>query len=162
MSLWIVEPEWHCGVMVKASKPCSLMHPHSYFIYTKCLSTFICCGWAYRCTLALYCLCRWGWVLEKLGKAEPKWCCGARVEAANPCRLHLTFTSYVYKVFEHIHILWMGIWVHPYTVMPVQVGLSFWKNGLRRLSPSDFWCHSWGYKSPLTASHIHIICIKVF
>jgi hypothetical protein len=26
-----------------------------------------------------------------------------------------------YKVFENIHMLWMGIWVHPYTaVIPVQ------------------------------------------
>jgi len=25
-------------------------------------------------------------------------------------------------VIEHLHMLWMGIWVHPYTVIPVQVG----------------------------------------
>ena len=31
--------------------------------------------------------------------------------------------SYIYKVFEHIKMLWVGIWVHPYTVMPVQVGV---------------------------------------
>ncbi len=26
-------------------------------------------------------------------------------------------------------MLWMGIWVHPYTVPPVQVGVDFWKIG---------------------------------
>ncbi len=25
--------------------------PHPYHTYVKCFSTFICCGWAYRCTL---------------------------------------------------------------------------------------------------------------
>jgi len=24
-------------------------------------------------------------------------------------------------------MLWMGIWVHPYTVIPVYVGVKFWK-----------------------------------
>ncbi len=34
-------------------------------------------------------------------------------------------------------MLWMGIWVHPYTVIPVQgVGAKFWKIGVRR-SPND-------------------------
>jgi hypothetical protein len=33
-------------------------------------------------------------------------------------------------------MLWMGIWVHPSILLPVQVGVSFWKNG-ERLSPSD-------------------------
>jgi hypothetical protein len=26
-------------------------------------------------------------------------------------------------------MLWMGIWVHPYTVPPVQVEVAFWKIG---------------------------------
>jgi hypothetical protein len=25
--------------------------PHPYWMKTKCFSTLICCGWAYRCTL---------------------------------------------------------------------------------------------------------------
>ncbi len=34
-------------------------------------------------------------------------------------------------------MLWMGIWVHHYTVIPVQgVGAKFWKIGVRR-SPND-------------------------
>jgi hypothetical protein len=34
----------------------------------------------------------------------------------------------VYKVFEHNHMLWMGICVHPYIVIPVQGGGQIWKN----------------------------------
>jgi hypothetical protein len=33
-------------------------------------------------------------------------------------------------------MLWMGIWVHPYTVMPLQVWVNFWKIWIG-LSPSD-------------------------
>jgi hypothetical protein len=36
------------------------------------------------------------------------------VEAANPQKLHLTTILYVYEVFEHLAMLWMGIWVHTY------------------------------------------------
>ncbi len=28
----------------------------------------------------------------------------------------------VYKVFEHLEMLWMGIWVHTYAILHVQVG----------------------------------------
>jgi hypothetical protein len=35
------------------------------------------------------------------------------------------------KVFEHLHVLWMGLWVHPYSVIPVQVGAKFWKIGVK-------------------------------
>ena len=33
-----------------------------------------------------------------------------------------TSMSYVYTVFQHLDMLWMGIWVYPYTVTSVQVG----------------------------------------
>jgi hypothetical protein len=29
-------------------------------------------------------------------------------------------------------MMWMSIWGHPYTVIPVQVGATFWKIGVRR------------------------------
>ncbi len=44
------------------------------------------------------------------------------VEATNPHRLFLTSMSYVYIVFQHLDMLWMGILVYPYTVTLVQVG----------------------------------------
>ena len=52
------------------------------------------------------------------------------VEAANPQRLHPTSNMDVYKVFEHLEMLWMGIWVRTYAVLHVQVGVNFKKNGI--------------------------------
>ena len=64
------------------------------------------------------------------------------VEAARGPKLHPTSILEVYEVFEHLHDLWMGIWVHPYTVTPVQVGgVIFWKNGVVRLNQMILWNH---------------------
>jgi hypothetical protein len=41
--------------------------PHLFYMYTKCLSTLICRGWAYGCTLTLLCLCRSGGEFWKIG-----------------------------------------------------------------------------------------------
>jgi hypothetical protein len=43
------------------------------------------------------------------------------VEATNPLGVHPSFMSFVYKMFYHLDMLWMGISVYPYTVTPVQV-----------------------------------------
>jgi hypothetical protein len=60
---------------------------------------------------------------ENWGGAEPKQCCNVVVEATNLHRLHPTSMSYVYTVFQHLDMLWMGIWMlYPYTVTSVQVG----------------------------------------
>jgi hypothetical protein len=58
-------------------------------------------------------------------------CCGVTDEAVDHHLLHPTSILDVYKVFNHLHMLWMGIWVHRYTVIPVQVGGKFWKIGVR-------------------------------
>ena len=55
------------------------------------------------------------------------------VEAPNPREVHPTSMSYVYTVFQHLDMLWMGILVHPYTVTPVQVRGIFWKIGMAEL-----------------------------
>ncbi len=68
-----------------------------------------------------------GKFLENWGMTEPKWYCGVMVEAAKGFRLHLTSILYLYKVFQHLDMLWMGIWVHPYTVIPLQVTVNFSK-----------------------------------
>ena len=52
--------------MVEAPKPHRL-HPTSISYVYKVFSTLICCGWAYGCTLTLLRMCRWGWILGKLG-----------------------------------------------------------------------------------------------
>ena len=38
------------------------------------------------------------------------------VEAVEPFKLHPTFMSYLYKVFEHLQLLGMGIWLHSHSV----------------------------------------------
>jgi hypothetical protein len=58
-------------------------------------------------------------------------CCGVTLEAVNHHRLHPTSILEVYKVFNCLHMLWMDIKVHPYTVIPVQVVAKFWKIGVR-------------------------------
>jgi hypothetical protein len=65
---------------------------------------------------------------ENWGGAEPKQCCNDMFEAPNLHRLHPTPMSYVYTVFQHLDMLWMGIWVYPYTVTPVQVGRGVLEN----------------------------------
>ena len=56
-------------------------------------------------------------------------------------------------------MLWMGIWVHPYTVALVQVELDFRENGYgwAQVILLD---HGWGSKPTWSAFHIHIICIQ--
>jgi hypothetical protein len=51
------------------------------------------------------------------------------VEAPDLLGVHPTSMSYVYKVFYHIDMRWMDIWVYPYTVTPVEVGGICWKIG---------------------------------
>jgi hypothetical protein len=38
------------------------------------------------------------------------------VEAVEPFILHPTSMSYIYKVLEHLQLLWMGIWLHTHTI----------------------------------------------
>ena len=43
------------------------------------------------------------------------------VEAVEPFKMHPTSMSHIYKVFEHIKQLWMGIWQHTHTVTTTDV-----------------------------------------
>ena len=45
---------------------CTDCIPHPCHMYTQCLSTLICCGWAYGCTLTLLRLCRSGVEIRKI------------------------------------------------------------------------------------------------
>ena len=62
-------------------------------------------------------LCRWG---PNFGKIRVRWSPNNIVvswlEAVNPPTSYLTFILDAYKVFESPHMLWMGIWVHPYNL----------------------------------------------
>jgi hypothetical protein len=39
------------------------------------------------------------------------------VEAVEPFKLHPTFMSYKYEVFEHHQMLGMGIWLHTHSII---------------------------------------------
>ena len=70
--------------------------------------------------------------MENWDQAERKRRCGIIVEAVIHPTLHHTSIIHAYEVFEHLHMLWKGIWVYPYTVMMVQGGGKLWKIGVRR------------------------------
>ena len=53
------------------------------------------------------------------GKILEFWGC---LEAVNHPTLLLTSILDVYEVFEHLHMVWMGIQMHPYTDITVQGG----------------------------------------
>ncbi len=84
------------------------------------------------------------------------------LEAVNQPTLYLRSILNVYAVFEPLHMLWMGIWVHRYTVTPVQVGAKIWKNfGCEGWAQITSWCVMFGgCKPPHSASSIHIARIK--
>ena len=42
-------------------------------------------------------------------------------EDVEPFKLHPTSMSYMYKVFEHLNQLWMGIWQHIHTITTTEV-----------------------------------------
>ena len=41
----------------------------------------------------------------------------AIVEAVEPFKLHPTFMSYKYEVFDHLQLMGMGIWLHTHSVI---------------------------------------------
>jgi hypothetical protein len=98
--------------------------PHPYYMYTKYFSTLLSCRWAKGPALTLLLMCQVGLDLRKI-RVWPEWCCGIMLEAPNPFGVHPTSISYVDKVLQHLDMLWIGIWVHPYTVTLVQAESGF-------------------------------------
>jgi hypothetical protein len=47
-------------------------------------------------------------------------------EAENPFRLDNTSILYIYKLFKHLPMQWMAIWVHPYFIKPMEVCQAGW------------------------------------
>ncbi len=43
------------------------------------------------------------------------------VEAVEPFKLHITSMSFLYEVFEHLHLLGMGIWMHIHSVTTTDI-----------------------------------------
>jgi hypothetical protein len=56
---------------------------------------------------------------------ESNWCHYVMVEAGSQLKLLPTSILDIYKVFEHIDMLSIGIWYQPYTVIPTLLGWDF-------------------------------------
>jgi hypothetical protein len=56
-----------------------------------------------------------------------KTCHYSLVEAVEPFKLHPVSMSYIYEVFEHFLMNWMGIWLGTHTITTI-----FWINLLKR------------------------------
>jgi hypothetical protein len=92
-----------------------------------------------------------------------KWSQYTIIEAVEPFKLHPTSMSYIYKVFEHLEQLWMGIWQHTHTVTTTEVFPDFgeFTEILDDVSVEIIpLCYRWGCRTFQTASHIHIIHIS--
>ena len=117
------EPNRHCVDFVEAVNHPTLHHTsiiHVYEVFEH-LHMLCKCIWVHPYTGMMV---QGGDKFGKLGSG------GAKMTLW--CPLHRTSTIHAYEVFEHLYMLWKGIWVHPYTVITVEGGAKFWKIGVRR------------------------------
>ncbi len=93
----------------------------------------------------------------------------AMVEAVEPFKMHLTSMSYKYEVFEHLHLLWMGIWLHTHTVSTttnVSPDLGELAEILGDASVQTIpLCYGWGcypFKLHPHPCHTYMKCLNIF
>ena len=103
------------------TQPIFISHP--YYIYKRCLTTFICCGCAYGCvhtTLRPLMLTKLVEFCHKSGQVSADiWWWNEVIEAVDPTHIHLTSILYIYKVFDNLYMLCMCIWMRPHHVLPL-------------------------------------------
>jgi len=63
----------------------------------------------------------WESLLKSQMMSVRNWSHYAILEAVEPFKLHHTSMTYIYKVFEHLEQLWIGIWQHTHTVTTTEV-----------------------------------------
>jgi hypothetical protein len=81
-------------------------------------------------------------------------------KAVEPLKLHPTSTSYIYKVFEHLQLLWTGIWLHAHTITSAFISPDLGELAvvIGVLSVQTMLLHNGqGCGTFKTTSHIHII-----
>jgi hypothetical protein len=89
---------------------------HPCHTHTWCLTTFICNGWAYGSIITQFTL----QVQDPIWKISRnpgsllwnKLYCYTEDEASYPPKVDHTSMSYIYMVFDNLHMQWMGIWIH--------------------------------------------------
>ena len=102
---------------------------HHCYIYTMCLTTFICCGCAYGCvptTLRPPMPTKpWEFRHKSRQVSSNKWQWKVVIEAVHPSTTHLTSLLYIYMVVDNLYMLWMCIWMCPHHVMAAHANLAF-------------------------------------
>jgi hypothetical protein len=91
-----------------------------------------------------------------------KWSHFAIIETVEPFKLHPISMSYIYKVFEHLEQLWMGIWqqIHTITTTDVSSDLGEFTEIRDDVSVEMIPLrYRWGCRTVQTAFHIHVIYI---
>ncbi len=122
-SVWLWYDDMKTLLWLKTTTNC---FPHLYWMYGIFLSTFIFCGYAYWWTLTQLHLGRLPTLWQfGVSVATIKWWHDDIVEAIDHNWLLPPFIFDVLKVFEHLHMLWIGMWVYPYTVTPGKVSPDF-------------------------------------
>jgi hypothetical protein len=132
----------------------------------SCLSIFSGCEWAYSFTFTLLppqTLPQIGgsWLKSYLMQVC-KSCRYALIEAVEPFKLHPMSMSYIYKVFEHLLRLWMGIWLHIHIITTTDAFPDLER--LAEILPDASvqtmpLCFGCGCRTFQTASHVHVIHI---
>ncbi len=109
--------DWGCRTFQTAS--------WIHVIYIWCLSHFSGCGWAYGFTFTSLPPQKLPQIWESWLKSYPmqvcKPCHYTLVEAVEPYKLRLMSMAYLYKAFESLLMMWMGIWLHTHTVTTTDV-----------------------------------------
>ena len=97
-----------------------MAHPewitHPCHTYMGCLTTFICNEWAYgsiTTSLSRQVVAQiWESSQNPGSLLVRKSYHNTSIEAHDPPRVDHTSMSYIYKVFDNLHMQWMGIWIH--------------------------------------------------
>ena len=80
-------------------------------------------------------------------------------EAFQPPKVDPTFMSYICKIFDNLHMQWMGIWIHHCSIFTIRFGKlaeilgHCWSTAV----PLHTW---WGFTTTQSGSHTHVICIQ--
>ena len=91
------------------------------------------------------------------------------VEAVEPFKLHPTFMSYLYKVFEHLQLVCIDIWLHTHSVIITDVSPDLGKlakilgDASVQTIPEPFKLHPtfMSYKYEVF-EHLQLLCIDIW
>ena len=88
--------------------------------------------------------------------------CKLRKYAVEPFMRHPTSMSYIYKVIEHLHMSWVGIWLHTHTFTTTGISLITRESGKTlgdvSVQTMQLWDY-WGCRTFQNASHIEVFIL---